>query len=56
MRDADDEVLSLPDQENIDQNIKELLENGKEEKKNKRAGSKTKIAKIYHKFLFSRKI
>ena len=40
MSDADDEVLSLPDQENIDQKIKELLENDKKEKENKRAGSK----------------
>ena len=43
MSDADDEVLSLPDQENIDQKIKELLENDKKEKENKRAGSEDKI-------------
>ena len=43
MNDTDDEVLSFPDQENIDQNIKKLLENGKKEKENKRVGSKDKI-------------
>ena len=43
MSDTDDEVLSFPDQENIDQNIKKLLENGKKEKENKRVGSKDKI-------------